>query len=183
VSALDTARCPRTAGFTLIEILVSMAIVGVLSATLVFVAAPGDARLAKTEARRLALLLELALADARAGGQSIAWAPAQDGYTFWRKADDGEWRRFPEDSPYRRRQFPGAILLRQVRFDTRALAADERVILSRHGLGGALQATITGGNASFTLRGGAFGRIALTSDIAPGAHAKLPAEGPRLHPG
>ena len=50
----------RSAGFTLIEILVTMVIIGVLSVVLVLAAAPGEATQARTEARRLAALLELA---------------------------------------------------------------------------------------------------------------------------
>ena len=43
-------------GFTLVEILVSMAIIGVLSVMLVVVTAPSDAASARTEARRLAAI-------------------------------------------------------------------------------------------------------------------------------
>ena len=69
-------RGARRAGFTLIEILVAMAIVGVLAAILVLVAAPGEATQARNEARRLAALLELTFGEARASGQSIAWSPS-----------------------------------------------------------------------------------------------------------
>ena len=69
-------RAARCSGFTLIEILVAMAIISVLSVVLVLAAAPGEATHARTEARRLAALLELALGEARANGQSIAWSPS-----------------------------------------------------------------------------------------------------------
>jgi len=183
VRGAASAPSTRTAGFTLIEILVAMTIIGVLSVMLVVVMAPGDTTLARTEARRLAALLELALAEARAGGQSIAWSPVEGGYTFWRRAEDGEWTRFPDDSPYKRRSLPAATQLRDVQVDARALAPGERVLLSPYGLSGAIQATIAGGNMSFTLRGGPLGRIAQESEPVAGANARSPSAAPRLHPG
>jgi len=176
-------RCPRGAGFTLIELLVAMCIVGVLSTILVFVAAPSDATLARKEARRLAALLELALAETRASGQSIAWSPVPGGYAFWRKADDGEWEAFPEDSPYRRRSLPGSTLLRDVLIDAQPLRPGERVVLTPYGMSGAIQATLSGGGTSITLRGGALRRISLQPDTHARMDARPSAERPRIHAG
>ncbi|MDH3318523.1 MAG: GspH/FimT family pseudopilin [Betaproteobacteria bacterium] len=176
-------RDARRAGFTLIELLVVMSIIGVLAATLVFVAAPGDATLARKEARRLAALLELALAETRASGQSIAWSPVPGGYAFWRKAEDGEWVGFPEDSPYRRRSLPGATLLHDVLVDAQPLGPGERIVLTPYGLSAAIQVALTGGGASVTLRGGALRRIS----VQPDSHARKDdppsAERPRIHAG
>jgi len=154
-------RGVRRAGFTLIEILVAMAIIGVLSVVLVLAAAPGEATHARTEARRLAALLELALSEARAGGQSIAWSPTPDGYAFLRKGEDGEWQGFPADSPYRRRSLPAGVSLGAVQLDAQPLRSGERIVITPYGLGGAIRATIAGGGASITLRSGALRRVTL----------------------
>ena len=176
-------RAARRAGFTLIELLVAMCIIAVLSAMLVFVAEPGDATLARKEARRLAALLELALAETRASGHSIAWSPVPGGYAFWRKADDGEWVSFADDSPFGRRSLPGGTSLSEVLVDALPLAPGERIVLSPYGMSGAIQATLSGGGASVTLRGGALRRISLQPD----AHARMDvqpiAPAPRLHAG
>jgi general secretion pathway protein H len=173
----------RGAGFTLIEILVAMAVIGVLSAMLLFVAAPGEATLARQEARRLAALLELALAEARANGQSIAWSPVPGGYAFWRKAGDGEWVGFPDDSPYRRRSLPANTLLQEVLVDAQPLRTGERIVLSPYGLSGAIQATVAGGGASVTLRGGPLRRISLVPDLHARTDARRNVEMPRIHAG
>jgi general secretion pathway protein H len=170
-------RGARRAGFTLIEILVVMAIIGVLSVVIVLAAAPDEAAHARTEARRLAALLELALGETRASGQSIAWSPSPDGYTFLRKGEDGEWQAFPADSPYRRRSLPAGVSLGAVQLDAQPLRPGERIVIMPYGLGAAIQATIAGGSASITLRGGVLGRITLDQ------RAFLHGERPRIHAG
>jgi type II secretion system protein H len=167
-------RSAQHTGFTLIEILVTMVIIGVLSLVLVLAAAPGEATQARAEARRLAALLELALGEARASGQSIAWSPAPDGYAFLRQGEDGEWHGFSADSPYRRRSLPAGVSLGAVQLDAQALKPGERIVITPYGLGSAIQATIAGGGASITLRG-AFGRVTLDSS------ALLHGERPRIH--
>lgn len=180
---MRTGRSARHAGFTLIEILVVMCIIGVLSAVLVFAAAPGDASKARTEARRLATLLELALAEARASGESIAWSPVPGGYAFFRRNDEGEWKDFPADSPYRRRSLPGGVTLGAVQLDAQPLRPGGRIVIARYGLSGAIRATLAGGGASITLRGGALGRISLEPGAAAQPNALLHEEILRLHAG
>ena len=167
----------RRAGFTLIEILVAMAIIGVLSVVVVLAVTRDEAADARTEARRLAALLELALGEARASGESIAWAPSPDGYAFLRKGEDGEWQGFSADSPYRRRSLPAGVSLGAVQFDAQPLRPGERIVITPYGLGGAIEAKISGGSASITLRGGAFGRVTLDSS------ALLHDERSRIHAG
>jgi general secretion pathway protein H len=173
----------RHAGFTLLELLIAMSIVGVLSAMLVVISTPGESALARTEARRLAALLELALAEAHASGQGIAWSSERSGYSFWHRADDGEWVRFPDGSEFRRRSLPGATQLRDVLIDARELPEGERVVLSPYGFGGALEATMSGGSASFAIRAGVIGRVSVQPDFHAGTEVRRPAAGPRVHPG
>lgn len=149
------------AGFTLIEVMVVVLIIGILATVLVIVAAPGDAATADREARRLAALLELAMGESRASGQSIAWSPERDGYSFWRRTDDGDWTRYPESSVYRQRSLPGNTALGEVRVDGREVPPGERVTFSPYGLRAAIRATLGAGNAQVVLEGSALGRVAL----------------------
>lgn len=151
----------RGSGFTLVEIIVVLFIVGVLCSALVVVALPGDAALADKEARRLAALLELALAETRAGGQAIAWSPEGNGYSFLQRAADGEWTRFPDTSVYRHRSFAGKTQIREVLIDSQVLPEGGRIMLSQYGFHSPFQATMSGGEARVILRGGVLGRISL----------------------
>jgi type II secretion system protein H len=178
----DGIRGPRT-GFTLIEILVILCIVGVISVVVLLATAPGGSAQTRTEARRLATLLELALAETRATGRSIAWAPAPDGYEFQRKTEDGEWRSFADDSPYRRHALPVGISLEAVQLDAQPLPAGDRIVIAPHGLTGEIRATIVGGSARIVLRGGVIGRINLeTTAEGPQSGAWLD-EDARIHVG
>jgi type II secretion system protein H len=173
----------RRAGFTLIEILVAMCIVGVLSVVLVLAVAPGNASQARTEARRLATLLELVLAETRASGRSIAWSPEPDGYAFLRKADDGEWQSFAADSPYRRRTLPAGVSLDAVQLDAQPLRSGERIVITPYGLSGAIRATIAGGGVRIVLRGGAIGRITLETGAERQSSGLWHEERARIHAG
>ena len=180
---LPRALPARIGGFTLIEVMVVVVIIAVLSSMIVIVAMPGDAAQVDKEARRLAALLELASAEARASGQGIGWSTESDGYSFWQKSDDGEWARFPDTSVYRHRSFAGRAEFREVLFDGRALPQGDRITLSPYGSRGLIEVTIGGGNARITLRGGVLGRISLQRDSEGRADSGRPVAGPRLHPG
>ena len=172
----------RQSGFTLIEVLVTLVLVAVLSTMLVIVASPSAAAQARTEGRRLAALIELALAEARASGQSIAWSPVPGGYAFFRRAEDGGWVGFADDSVYRRRSLPDGVLLRDVTVEAHPLRDGERIVMSPYGLAGAMTATVAAGDAGFTLRGGPLGRVSLVP-LEARDDARTRPESARLHAG
>jgi len=75
----------RDAGFTLIELMVVIAIIAIATAGVSLAAFPrADQPLAR-DARRLAQLFELAQAEARAGGRPILWQADETGYRFTRR--------------------------------------------------------------------------------------------------
>jgi general secretion pathway protein H len=137
-------------GFSLLELLVVVAIIAIATTALVVNAWPGGAAAADTEARRLAALLESAMNEARVSGQAIAWSPERDGYAFWRRAGDGNWEPFPEASIYKARRLAGEASLRA-----------ERALLLPYGTAASLQAAISDRKTTIVLRSGALGRISL----------------------
>ena len=78
-------------GFTLIEVLVVLLIMGLLVGLVSAIVRPDDRGLVRLEAERLALLLDLAAAEARLTGKSIAWTADGPGYRFWRISGDERW--------------------------------------------------------------------------------------------
>ena len=74
----------RAGGFTLLELLVVLAIAGVLLSVASLSFAPVEARRLEEEAERLALLFRLAQDESRASGRPLAWRADARGYRFVR---------------------------------------------------------------------------------------------------
>lgn len=77
-------RCRRAAagGFTLLELLLVVALMALASAGVAFSLRESGEQLLEREALRLVARLDAARAQSRATGNPIVWRPGADGYTF-----------------------------------------------------------------------------------------------------
>ncbi|MFT3719448.1 Tfp pilus assembly protein FimT/FimU [Pseudorhodoferax sp.] len=75
-------RPPRGAGFTLLELLVVVAIVALASAGVGFALRDTAASVLEREAERLAALFEAARAQSRTNGLPVRWRASGDGFRF-----------------------------------------------------------------------------------------------------
>jgi len=98
-------------GFTLIEVLVVMLIMGLIVGVASAIVRPDDAGLLRVEADRLAQLLDLAASEAHLSGNSIAWTADATGYRFWRKTGDGEWSEVRDSDQLRARTLPRGMVI------------------------------------------------------------------------
>lgn len=71
-------------GFTLIELMVVLVIVGIASAAISLNIRPDPGKQLRADGERLARLLELAQSEAQADGQPLRWQSDRDGYRFVR---------------------------------------------------------------------------------------------------
>lgn len=90
-------------GFTLIELMVVLVIVGIASAAVGLSIRPDPARLLREDAQRLAQLLQVAQSQAQADGRSIGWQADKQGYRFSRGSED-----FASDNLLRPRRWQAA---------------------------------------------------------------------------
>ena len=71
---------PRQAGFTLIELMVVVAIIAIGSAGVMFALRDSAASQLEREGLRLAAMLESARAQSRSSGQALRWRPVEGGF-------------------------------------------------------------------------------------------------------
>lgn len=94
-------------GFTLIEVMLVMLIIGVLATSLSLSLAPDSHRQIQAEAYRLANVLEQAVDVAEMGlPLGLVWEPG--GYAFQRLLPDGRWV-VERNDPFRARRWPDGI--------------------------------------------------------------------------
>lgn len=108
-------------GFTLLEILVVVIIIGVLAAAVVLAVDGGSARQLDREAQRFRALLGQACEQAELGGRDVGVLMRDDGYGFATLAD-GYWKPQAESGELRLRRWIGGLRSRLTR-DGRPLAS------------------------------------------------------------
>ena len=118
MASMITAGALRgSRGFTLIEMLVVLLIMGLFVGLVSIIARPDDRALLRVEAERLAQLLELAAAESRLTGKSIAWTADAPGYRFWRFREDAGWTQIRDSDSLRARSLPQGVTISGLRVE------------------------------------------------------------------
>ena len=94
----------RRAGFTLIEILVVIALLGIAAAVVVLSVSGSDDRLLREETARLGALFRIAQDETRITGRTLVWEADVSGYRF--RPFDEEGARDWSDDVLRKRDWP-----------------------------------------------------------------------------
>jgi len=146
-------------GFTLIEILVVLLIIGVLLTSIVVKAFPDQQQVLREEAERLGMLLEQARDQAFISGRSIAWSAQNEGYTFWRLNAQRQWEPIVGDQNLRARQLPPPMNVTALFINQVKVPPAERLVFSPSGLNPSFVVTLAMHRQSLQLASDSLGRI------------------------
>jgi len=104
-------------GYTLVEMLVVLMIMGLLIGTISTIARPSSKDTLQIEAQRLAQLLNLAAAESRASGKTFRWSSDGHGYRFMRLQSDAGWSEIGDNELLRPRALPSGMTITSLRIE------------------------------------------------------------------
>lgn len=127
-------RTPAASGFTLVEILVVIVILGIAAGLTIASAAPDERDLAAREARRFAGSLEYAAQRAQLRSELLGVSAAGHSIRYWRRdAASERWQVIDDDDILRSRVLPDQLDAMALAFAGRAVASDAVVPLRASG--------------------------------------------------
>lgn len=151
-------------GFTLIEMLIVLMIMGLLVGLVSVVVRPDDQGLLRIEAERLAQLLDLAAAESRLAGHAIAWTADGPRYQFWRMTGDARWSEVRDSDLLRARTLPQGMMISGLRIENAPADAALRLVFAPHGLTQAFTVEMSLGAARCAVAASPIGEIRVVSD-------------------
>ncbi len=141
-------------GFTLIEVLIVLLLVGVSVGVVAVNLRTDDREMLREEAARLAAGLEQAQDEAVLTGAALAWRGAAEGYQYLRRGADGSWEPL-DDSLFRSWQLPPAVRLVAVEVAGMKVVAGALVVLSPSALSGPVRVVLAAGSERAAVEVGA----------------------------
>jgi general secretion pathway protein H len=114
----------RRSGFTLVEILVVVAVIAIASGFVIVNAGGDDRRAAEREASRMAGALEHAAALAQWRSEMLGVSADGPGYRFWRRGVDDRWTAVRDDDVLAPRVLPAQWSVAPLSYAGAPVAAD-----------------------------------------------------------
>jgi general secretion pathway protein H len=133
-------RC--ASGFTLVEVLVVVVIIGLLASLVAVNLAPDARQSLREEGARLAALLAHARDEAITTGVPLAWQRTDGGYRFLERAPNRTWRPIASDSTLRQRDLPSAVRLAAVDVTVPEKGREAIIVLAPTGMSDPFRITL-----------------------------------------
>jgi len=150
-------------GFTLIELMTALVIVGIAVAIVVPRLVRDDRDVLAQEAARLALLLEQARDEAVASGRPIAWSSQGAVNGFWTVGAGGDWEKIAGDEVFRDRSLAEGVRIARLTLNRVSVAPNTRIVFTPAGTSAPFTLTLEMRGEGIAVVGDALGRIAVES--------------------
>lgn len=151
-------------GFTLIEVMVVLVIMGLFVGLVSSIVRPDDRALLRLETERLAQLLNLAAIESRLTGKRIAWTAEGSGYRFWRFGTDSDWSEIRDVDSLRPRTLPQGMRIADLRVENRLVLENKRLEFSSYGPTLTFSIETSFGEAHCTVEGSPIGEVRMLPD-------------------
>lgn len=162
----------RGGGFTLVEILVVVAIIGIVLAIASVNLLPDDRRTLENEAERVALLLDMARDTAISSGEDLAWQTDGQRYAFYRRGEGDQWVAETGDEMLRSRDWPSGLILESMTINHVAATPDDRLIFTPSGVAVPFELVLRLGQERAGVRGSALGQVEVVKGAELGVTSK-----------
>lgn len=163
--------CRKSApGFTLLEMLVALLIMGIAVALVSAIVRPDDQARLRVEADRLAQLLRLARIQARMTGRTLGWTSGGAGYQFWHVGDDGFWSEIRSDNLLRPRTLPSGMAITGLQIEGIPQRGKMQLEFSPYGLTPAFEINMALGRRRCSVMGSPIGDVQVIQGDAGGAY-------------
>lgn len=154
----------RSRGFTLIEVLVVVAIIVVIVGLAGVQLLRGPADIVREESERLALLLRAAREEAILQGRVYAFGAGRETYRFLRLEPDGRLKTTTDDQVFRPQRLPQGITIASLRIEGVGDADQEGLVFLPSGELPAFRIVVAGGGVSWSIVGAPDGVIFAKAD-------------------
>jgi len=155
---------PRLRGYTLIEVLAVLVIVGIVIALARVQYARSPAQTLEDEARRLALVLELARDEAMTRGCTLAWTARSDGHQL--QCRRGRATAAADDGLYAKRPWSGTVALERVAIAGVAVSRDASLLFTPSGINAPFELVLAMDGNRVHVAGDFLGRVSVAAPDA-----------------
>ena len=143
-------------GFTLLELLVVLVIAGIMLGLVSFNAMPSEQQALQNEARRIALLMQLARDEAIVRNRPVAFEADAGHYRFMVR-NENEWQRVTNDDLLREREFKRPPVALAIDLPAAQQSNPLRIVFGREPVDKPFMLTLSSGEVQVAIRADGIG--------------------------